>query len=155
MGDLRRVLNAEMDKAERTLKSMEVQFLEMPNPYADEVRTLRERIELSTQQLACVSKENLGLIKELKDARISAMESQKELEKKLGFTIEVMNKMKAQGSIKLLANADFMDLLAQDDDGELTWEEVLPMLIAKGLKEDEARAIFEELDVSGDGKVTK
>ena len=35
--DLRKTLLDEMDRAEENLKDLEVQFLEMPNPFADEV----------------------------------------------------------------------------------------------------------------------
>merc|ERR1712010_347851 len=40
--DLRKTLLDEMDRAEENLKDLEVQFLEMPNPFADEVSELRQ-----------------------------------------------------------------------------------------------------------------
>merc|ERR1719331_2045559 len=43
--DLRKTLLAEMDRAEENLKDLEVQFLEMPNPFADEVSELRQGYE--------------------------------------------------------------------------------------------------------------
>ena len=57
--DLRKTLLDEMDRAEENLKDLEVQFLEMPNPFADEVCTnLWPALDHRTQQkfnFACLA----------------------------------------------------------------------------------------------------
>merc|ERR1712070_1050128 len=102
-----------------------------------------------------VGKENHDLEKELSQARRSAAESQRELEKKLEFTMDMLAQMKAHGNLQLLAQADFMDVFEQDDDGILTREEAMPILMAKGLNEQEARDAFDQLGTSGDGQITR
>merc|ERR1719387_2353872 len=63
--DLRRTLLAEMDRAEENLKDLEVQFLEMPNPFADEVVELRQGYDDNMKVVKDLSKNNFELTEEL------------------------------------------------------------------------------------------
>jgi len=69
--DLRRTLLAEMDRAEENLKDLEVQFLEMPNPFADEVTELRQGYDDNMRVVKELSKSNF----ELTEARSGQGES--------------------------------------------------------------------------------
>merc|ERR1719299_206630 len=64
--DLRKTLLAEMDRAEENLKDLEVQFLGMPNPFADEVNDLRQGFEDNMKVVNELSKNNFELNEELK-----------------------------------------------------------------------------------------
>merc|ERR1711881_695073 len=64
--DLRKTLLDEMDRAEENLKDLEVQFLEMPNPFADEVSELRQGYDDNMNVVKELSKNNSELLEELK-----------------------------------------------------------------------------------------
>merc|ERR1712025_618913 len=64
--DLRMTLLVEMDRAEENLKDLEVQFLEMPNPFADEVSELRQGYDDNMKVVKELSKNNSELLEELK-----------------------------------------------------------------------------------------
>merc|ERR1719359_2173274 len=91
---------------------------------------------------------------ELRTVKINAVATQQELERKLAFTIEMLNKVKQMESLQLLSNADFIAELDKDGDGDVTWEEALPIFQARGMTMEEARDLFDRLDVSGDGTIS-
>merc|ERR1712149_168294 len=88
--DLRKTLLDEMDRAEENLKDLEVQFLEMPNPFADEVTELRQGYDDNMKVVKELSKNNFELTEELAAVKARAAETQETLEKKLAFTIEML-----------------------------------------------------------------
>lgn len=152
--ELRQTLIAEMDRADENLQDLEKQFLEMPNPFAEEVEELKQSYNDSQTVMQQLGRENLQLMEELKTVKINAVATQQELERKLAFTIEMLNKVKSMESLNLLSNADFIAALDQDGDGDVTWEEALPIFQAQGMSVEEARELFEKLDVSGDGTIS-
>lgn len=152
--DLRQALVGEMDKADKNLKDLELQFLDMPNPFADEVAELRMSYAEAERLMHTLGKENEDLIQELRQVKINAMEREQNLEKKLLFTMEMLEKVRAMETMKLLANADFVSELDADQSGDVTWDEALPIFQAKGLNEREAREFFNKLDLSGDGTIS-
>merc|ERR1711924_345718 len=135
--DLRRTLLAEMDRAEENLKDLEVQFLEMPNPFADEVTELRQ-----------------GYDDNMRAVKAKAAATQDTLEKKLAFTIEMLDKVKEMETVKLIANPDILAALDADGDGDIEFEEALPVFQAQGMSYEEAVALFNRLDLSGDGTIS-
>lgn len=153
--DLRQTLIGEMDKADQNLRDLEAQFLDMPNPFADEVAELRQSYEDSQSVMQQLGRENFELIAELRTVKTNAVETQKELERKLTFTIEMLNKVKAMETVKLIANADFLQDLDADGSGDVTWDEALPIFQAQGMTEVEARELFDKLDLSGDGTISQ
>jgi hypothetical protein len=152
--DLRRTLLSEMDRAEENLKDLEVQFLEMPNPFADEVTELRQGYDDNMKVVKELSKTNFDLNEELVAVKAKAAATQDTLEKKLAFTIEMLDKVKQMETIKLIANPDILSALDADGDGDIELEEALPVFQAQGMSYDEAVALFNRLDISGDGTIS-
>merc|ERR1712025_1030134 len=152
--DLRKTLLAEMDRAEENLKDLEVQFLEMPNPFADEVAELRQGYDDNMKVVKELSKNNFELTEELAAVKAKAASTQDTLEKKLAFTIEMLEKVKQMETIKLIANPDILDQLDADGDGDIEMDEALPVFQAQGMSYDEAVALFNRLDLSGDGTIS-
>merc|ERR550537_939746 len=74
--DLRKTLLAEMDRAEENLKDLEVQFLEMPNPFADEVAELRQGYDDNMRVVKELSKSNFELTEELVAVKAKAAATQ-------------------------------------------------------------------------------
>merc|ERR1719482_1925747 len=131
--DLRKTLLAEMDRAEENLKDLEVQFLEMPNPFADEVAELRQGYEDNMKVVTELSKNNHELNEELNAVKARAAATQETLEKKLAFTIEMLEKVKEMETVKLIANPDVLAALDADGDGDIELEEALPVFQAQGM----------------------
>merc|ERR1711904_618781 len=152
--DLRRTLLAEMDRAEDNLKDLEVQFLEMPNPFADEVTELRQGYDDNMKVVKELSKSNFELTEELEQVKARAAETQDTLEKKLAFTIEMLDKVKEMETVKLIANPDILAALDADGDGDIEMDEALPVFQAQGMSYEEAVALFNRLDISGDGTIS-
>merc|ERR1712025_503349 len=152
--DLRKTLLDEMDRAEENLKDLEVQFLEMPNPFADEVSELRQGYDDNMNVVKELSKNNSELLEELKVVKERAAATQEALEKKLAFTIDMLEQVKQMETIKLIANPDILAQLDADGDGDVEWDEALPIFQAQGMSTDEARALFDRLDTSGDGTIS-
>jgi chromosome segregation ATPase len=152
--DLRRTLLGEMDKAEDNLKDLEVQFLEMPNPFADEVAELRQGYDDNMKVVTELSKQNFELTEELTSVKQRAATTQDTLEKKLAFTIEMLDKVKTMETFKLIANPDILAALDADGDGDIEMDEALPVFQAQGMSYEEAVALFNRLDISGDGTIS-
>jgi len=152
--DLRKILILEMDKAEDTLKDLETQFLEMPNPFAEEVNDLKDRQKHSVTVMAQLGTENKDLQDELAQVLIDRMTMQRDLERKLAFSVEMLNKVKEMESLKLVGNPNFFMEIDADGSGEISWAEALPILLQKGMNENEAADLFKAIDTSGDGKIT-
>lgn len=152
--DLRKTLLDEMDRAEENLKDLEVQFLEMPNPFADEVSELRQGYDDNMNVVKELSKNNSELLEELKVVKERAAATQEALEKKLAFTIDMLEQVKQMETVKLIANPDILAQLDADGDGDVEWDEALPIFQAQGMSYDEARALFDRLDTSGDGTIS-
>jgi len=152
--DLRKTLLAEMDRAEENLKDLEVQFLEMPNPFADEVAELRQGYDDNMKVVKELSKNNFELTEELAGVKAKAASTQDTLEKKLAFTIEMLEKVKEMETVKLIANPDILAALDADGDGDIEMDEALPIFQAQGMSYEEAVALFNRLDLSGDGTIS-
>merc|ERR1711990_1348576 len=152
--DLRKTLLAEMDRAEENLKDLEVQFLEMPNPFADEVAELRQGYDDNMKVVKELSKGNFELTEELVAVKERAAATQDTLEKKLAFTIEMLDKVKQMETIKLIANPDILSALDADGDGDIEMDKALPVFQAQGMSYEEAVALFKRLDISGDGTIS-
>merc|ERR1719299_365549 len=152
--DLRKTLLDEMDRAEENLKDLEVQFLEMPNPFADEVSELRQGYDDNMRVVKELSKNNFELNEELAQVKAKAAATQDTLEKKLAFTIEMLEKVKEMETVKLIANPDVLAALDADGDGDIELEEALPVFQAQGMSYEEAVALFNRLDISGDGTIS-
>merc|ERR1711937_726113 len=152
--DLRKTLLDEMDRAEENLKDLEVQFLEMPNPFADEVTELRQGYDDNMKVVKELSKNNFELTEELAAVKAKAASTQDTLERKLAFTIEMLDKVKQMETIKLIANPDILDQLDADGDGDIEMDEALPIFQAQGMSYEEAVALFNRLDLSGDGTIS-
>merc|ERR1711977_195986 len=91
---------------------------------------------------------------ELKVVKERAAATQETLEKKLAFTIDMLEKVKQMETIKLIANPDILNQLDADGDGDIELDEALPVFQAQGMSYDEAVALFNRLDISGDGTIS-
>ena len=57
-------------------------------------------------------------------------------------------------NIDLIADDNIIDLLDADGDGDVEWDEALPVFLKQGMSEKEARKLFNVLDESGDGTIS-
>merc|ERR1719321_657130 len=152
--DLRRILLSEMDTADQNLQDLETQFLEMPNPFAEEVTELREGLEANHRVMNGLSDANWKLETKLAQEKAAAAKTIDTLEKKLAFSIEMLNKVKEMETFKLIKDPKILDALDADGDGDVEWDEALPQFRALGMTEAEARELFDRLDTSGDGTIS-
>merc|ERR1711904_238073 len=115
---------------------------------------LRQGFEDNMKVVNELSKNNFELNEELKAVKARSAATQETLEKKLAFTIEMLDKVKQMETIKLIANPDVLSALDADGDGDIELEEALPVFQAQGMSYDEAVALFNRLDISGDGTIS-
>merc|ERR1711904_287114 len=115
---------------------------------------LRQGFEDNMKVVNELSKNNFELTEELVAVKARAAATQDTLEKKLAFTIEMLEKVKEMETVKLIANPDVLAALDADGDGDIELEEALPVFQAQGMSYDEAVALFNRLDISGDGTIS-
>jgi len=66
----------------------------------------------------------------------------------------MLDKVKEMETVKLIANPDILAALDADGDGDIEFEEALPVFQAQGMSYEEAVALFNRLDLSGDGTIS-
>ncbi|CAD7962323.1 unnamed protein product [Amoebophrya sp. A25] len=107
----------QMVKAELICKQIEERYRALPNPFADEVVEVRERVEQQKAGIENLRLENDTLVRELQLKTKQFAEDKLELEKKLVYATTVLNEVSSLGAIRGLAGFDENEVLGASGAG--------------------------------------